>query len=148
MLIVTVKARRRCGVRGVQWAGVAGANANCAPVDWCGNNRTECITQRRIGPVVAAAVFAGMSKRVRIRLAGETIPLIGRNISVEALAAQLVIRRCLTHARHRRRDPAHTVVHIMWTTGGDCAPLVDKLWRLRGQAANDTKSAGPISHAQ
>jgi hypothetical protein len=102
-------------------------------VDWCGNNRTECVTQRRTGPVVAAAVFAGMSKRVRIRLAGETIHVIGRNISVEALAVQLVIRRCLTHPRHRRRDPAHTtstscgqpgeIVHHSWTSCGD---FVDK----------------------
>jgi hypothetical protein len=60
---------------------VAGANVHCAPVDWCGNNRTECIGQRRTGSVVTAAVFAGMSTRVRIRLAGETIPLNGRNIN-------------------------------------------------------------------
>jgi hypothetical protein len=104
-----------------------------ARVNWCGNNRTECITQRRTGPVVAAAVFAGMSKRVRIRLAGETIPLIGRNISVEALAAQLVIRRCLTHPRHRRRHPAHTTptswgqsVEIVHQAGTSCGDFVDK----------------------
>ena len=79
-------------------------------------------------------------KRLLLRLGGGHIQGPGRNIGIEALIAQLVIQRCLTHPRHRRDTPAKTSS----TTCGQPPQTVKQKWTSCARHVGSTEQPGPL----
>jgi len=82
-------------------------------------------------------------KRLLLRLRGGHIEVACRNINIEALAAQLVIQRCLSHARHRRDAQATKAS----TTCGQPPQILQRKWTSCGRYVGRNEHAGPLGPA-
>jgi hypothetical protein len=71
-------------------------------------SRADAAHGHRPGPPAGNQAQTPEGKRLLLRLGGGHIDVAGRDIGIKALIAQLVIQRCLTHARHHKGALATT----------------------------------------